>query len=344
VLERVCTNTMWARHQTTIDDEELGSSTGKRSQVFRAAHAPVLEGQVLEVREQDAGPWLRWEAVIDFHDSGPEARHYVLDRASGAITFGDGLRGRIPPRGRENIRWATYRTGGGAAGNRAAGTISRLLSTLPYIDGVTNLAPSSGGVAAEAPGAFIERGPRTLRHRDRAVVGSDFEDLAREASLSIARASVVSEPGRVGVVVVPSGDEEQPLPTAEQIERVEQYVRDRAPATYDLWVAGPGWVRVDVVAEIVPVALELASDVDSAVRARLRAFLHPLTGKSGAGWGLGQRVYRSDVRAVIEGVAGVDHTGTLTLRETITAPSPAEGSFLVYSGEHDIRVVGSDRR
>jgi len=74
---------------------------------------------------------VRWHPVPDFYRSGPADRHYTLDPVSGAVGFGDGQAGRIPPRGQNNLR-ITYRTGGGEAGNRATGTIVALKSSIPY--------------------------------------------------------------------------------------------------------------------------------------------------------------------------------------------------------------------
>lgn len=346
VLERVATSTTWARHQTTIADEVLGSATGEPGLELRAARAPVLDGQRLEVRED--ADWIEWEEVRDFHVSGRDDRHYVLDHLTGAVRFGDGTNGRIPPRGRENVRLALYRTGGGEKGNRPPGSLVRMLSTVPYVDAVTNAEPAAGGIEAEDAGALVERGPRTLRHGDRAVVAADFEDLAREASVEVARATAVPTArddgsGSVGVVIVPRGDEAQPMPSAELVERVERHLRSRSAATFDLWVAGPGWLRIDVEAELVPVALERATDVDNEVRARLRAYLHPLTGgPDGTGWPLRRRVFRSDLVAVVEATPGVAYARRLALTEHPLPSTPVPGAWLVYSGEHRISMVGGD--
>ena len=61
----------------------------------------------------------RWICVSDFADSGPDDRHYTIDRATGEIRFGDGIRGKIPPDGSEIE--ATYRCGSGASGNLGSG-------------------------------------------------------------------------------------------------------------------------------------------------------------------------------------------------------------------------------
>ncbi|MGH3913917.1 MAG: hypothetical protein ACRDTC_11000, partial [Pseudonocardiaceae bacterium] len=165
-LRRVLLNTTWATQAVTVPDEILGSGNGEAGQRFATAQTPVLVDQRLVVREpqppspEDAAAlkavegsdaitvtvdegglpdevWVRWHPVADFYRSGPHDRHYTLDPLSGQIRFGDGRAGRVAPRGQNNIR-ITYRTGGGAAGNRAEAAIAALKSAVPYLDAVTN--------------------------------------------------------------------------------------------------------------------------------------------------------------------------------------------------------------
>jgi len=86
----------------------LGSSDGKANQSL--SYSLILEGiWVLEPMRGKA--WVRWNQVSNFSESNEKSRHYVLDRGSGLIRFGDGIHGRIPPKGAA-IK-ATYRTNGG---------------------------------------------------------------------------------------------------------------------------------------------------------------------------------------------------------------------------------------
>jgi hypothetical protein len=222
-LRRALLNTTLASQTVTVRNEILGSSDGSASQKFRAARAPVLAGQRLEVREvetpsaseldkiageegiaveqavsisRDAASrprdiWVRWHEVSDFYASGPRDRHYVMDHLTGEIRFGDGLRGLIPPSGAGNLRLARYRTGGGSAGNRAANTIVQLKTTIPYIDKVTNTEAAEGGADAESLDSLLTRMPREIRHRRRAVTVEDYEDLALIASPAVARSRAV---------------------------------------------------------------------------------------------------------------------------------------------------------
>ncbi|HEX2095366.1 MAG TPA: putative baseplate assembly protein, partial [Longimicrobiaceae bacterium] len=297
-LERVLLNTVWAEHASRVQGEVLGSGTGKPGQVVRTVRAPVLPGERIEVREvglpspaereeleREAGPgavaasgdaagalevWVRWTPVPDFHGSGPASRHYVVDRLTGEVRFGDGTRGRTPPPGRANLRAASYRTGGGPAGNRPAGNLTQLRTTVPYVDRVTNHEPAVGGAAAESLDSLRLRGPRTLRHRGRAVTASDLEDLALEASPEVAIALAIPprearETGRVRVVVVPRGAEARPVPSLGLLERVEAYLAERLPAAVELEVLGPEWMEVAVTAEVVPATLESAAGVQASL-------------------------------------------------------------------------------
>jgi Baseplate J-like protein len=381
-LSRLMLNTTTATQHTSINNEVLGSSNGGNDQRFRTTRVPVLSGQHLEVREQElptaeerkvlraqegddairviddaAGRpreiWVRWHEVPDFYASASRDRHYVLDHLTGEIRFGNGINGRIPPVGPSNLRLSVYRTGGGLAGNRPAGTITQLKTTVPYLDKVTNPEAASGGAEAEPIPALLDRVPRTLRHRDRSVTPEDYEDLTM-ATPGVARALCVplrdlaadalgadATPGVVSVVVVPRTADAKPLPTLDLLGRVERTLAARTPVTSSLAVVGPLYLKVDVQAEVAVTSLDQVGNVESAVQERLAAFLHPLTGGlDGAGWGFGRAPHRSDLMALIEAVAGVDHIRFLGIVETEDRPGVREtGRYLVHSGQHQIDLV-----
>ncbi|MBD2341677.1 baseplate J/gp47 family protein [Calothrix sp. FACHB-156] len=219
-LQGVLTNTVWATQAVTLVNENLGSSDGSPNQSFYSVQAPILLGQQLEVSEptlpsadeqvaialqsgQDAltivrdetgqieSIWVCWQEVPDFYGSTSGDRHYILNRLTGEIRFGDGRNGMVPPQGLNNIRLAHYRSGGGVQGNQAAATITQLKTTVPYINSVTNFEPATGGSDQESLAHLQERGPKSLRHRGRAVTAQDFEDLACEASPDVARVQAI---------------------------------------------------------------------------------------------------------------------------------------------------------
>ncbi|HEY9605875.1 MAG TPA: putative baseplate assembly protein [Allocoleopsis sp.] len=392
-LERILLNTTIASQTITIANEILGSSNATENQIVRTTRSPVLEGQHLQVREPELPPaqeqdviqrqegdnaissildaagrpleiWVRWHEVPDFYGSGARDRHYVLNRLTGEIQFGNGLNGLIPPAGVGNLRMDRYRTGGGTVGNRPVGTIVQLKTTVPYVEKVTNPEAATGGTDAESLDSLIERMPRTIRHRGRAVTLEDYEDLAKLATPAVARAKGVSlrnlklsndssdaqkiVPGAISVIVVPHSTATKPLPSLEVLNRIQDYLETNATLTAKVSVVPPQYLSVSITTEIALTALEGASEVERAVDRKLASFLHPLTGGlDGNGWDFGREPYKSDFYRQIESVPGVDHIRSLTVKLTVDGQEDLQavqaiqqtGLYLVHSGKHTINLV-----
>ncbi|NEP73691.1 MAG: putative baseplate assembly protein [Okeania sp. SIO2G4] len=383
-LEQVLLNTTMAVQTLTIQQENLGSSDGSENQKFQTTRQPILAGQQLEVREPEVPSalekqkivleegedaittiadatgrpqaiWVRWHQVKDFYQSEPRDRHYVLDNLTGKITFGDGRNGLIPPPGKGNLRMSRYQTGGGTAGNKPAGAIVQLKTTIPYVDKVINHQAAAGGAAAESLESLIERVPKEVRHRQRAVTKEDYEDLAKLASPQVSRARCIplanlktnpldTKPnlrGAVSVIIVPHSQEAKPLPSLELTNRVQSYLQTYTEPTVTISVVGTPYVRVDITTEIAVTSLEGAGEVAQTVEQTLASFLHPLTGGfEGRGWNFGRQPYKSDFYRLLERVPGVDHVSSLEVAEIeeLAGASQTE-RFLVYSGKHSISLT-----
>jgi predicted phage baseplate assembly protein len=316
------------------------------------------------------GVWVEWIEVSDFHTSGPRDRHYLLNRMTGAVTFGDGVQGMVPPAGTANIRARSYRAGGGSRGNKPAGTITELKTTVANVQGVTNTVPSVGGTDLGSEAALEDLGPRVLRHGHVAMTAEDYEDLARAASPDVARARTVTphfDPiaqeaptpslpaGSVLVIIVPSGSEPRPAPSLSLIEDVRSHLLARCPPAVALKVTGPDWVRVTAQVTIAPVSIEASDELVAEARAALDRYLHPLTGGAdGEGWEFGKLPWASDLYPILTAVRGAHHIRRLELvyeREQESGvwtvfpedtPPDAMLRILVFSGPHTIDVYSGD--
>ncbi|MCB9761852.1 MAG: putative baseplate assembly protein [Alphaproteobacteria bacterium] len=355
---RIALNTVWARDATPVDREIVGSGTGQPDQTLALARPPALDGEVLEVYDSAEG-WLRWTRVADFGASGPTDPHYQLDHSTGAIAFGDGQRGHPPPEGVDNVR-VTYVSGGGADGNRAAGTVTVLKRALAYVGGVTNIDPAFGGRDAIPTEALLIRDNAPFRHRGRAVAPQDFEDIAALVSDTIARvaaipphfysdnavdfdpatadrgrggwirgvsgrseASSLSGGGELEVVVVPWDTSAQPTPTQGLLAEVRTALQGRCDASFALLVRGPLWVEVQVTAELGAQDTATASDLLERAQAALAAFLHPLTGGlDGRGWPFGRRPRDSDIQGLLAALDGLSFVRHLAVSCDPPLPMP----------------------
>lgn len=355
-LAAVYSNAVWARNRVTVSDELLGSGNGKPAQGLQFANTPVLPGQELLVREaeltdeerqaieQEEGgdalrdvdgqgsrseKWVRWHEVGHFWFSGPHSRHYCLDRKTGTVTFGDGKKGMIPQAGRNNIQASPYQYGGGSRGNVAKGVLTKLRKAIPYVGTVTNPVAAEGGADVENLNQVRVRGPRSIRHRNKAVTLTDYEWLVSEASPKIARVKGLSvtnpqqqfKPGWVTMMVVPHSTDVKPLPSAELISEVTGYLAGKAPSCLtelvelqQINLIPPNYLRVDVTASVAVRSIGDAKEVENLVLAVLRNFLHPLTGgPEGRGWEFGRHVYKTEIHEALEKIDKVDHVSEVSI-------------------------------
>ena len=386
-LRGLLLNTTTAAQAVTIKDEILGSSDGSTGQAFSTTRAPVLEGPRLYVREPETPPagelekikkelkkiredvndalqvvtyntgrpkeiWVRWSQMPDFYGSEARDRHYVLDNLTGEVRFGDGQNGLIPPIGMGNIRMSLYRNGGGSSGNKPAGVITQLKTTVPYVEKVVNHLPATDGTDAETKDSLLARAPRLLRHGQRAVTVEDYEDMARLASPEVARAKCIPlvnvieggdkiRNGTVSLIIVPRSADAKPSPGFELIQRVQDFIGRRQSPVVELVIAGAKFVRINVTADVALVSLDGASEIKLAIVQALASYLHPLTGGSyGNGWDFGRYPHVSNVYALVETLPGVDHVRNLQLvpPEESDEVKKAGKYFLVYSGTHTINL------
>jgi len=371
-------NTTWTKNCVTITDEIVGSSPEKPDATFTLSHAPVLEGQRIEVREPERpgkeeldtlikeegvdaiSPvtdgenesreyWVRWHEVDHFRLSDTKSRHYTIDRSTGRITFGDGVHGMIPLAGRNDIRAVYYQTGGGEDGNTVPrNAVTALKRSIPFIDSAYNVEAAGGGSDAEKPEHITERGPQAIKHRDRAVTWEDYEWLAKDASLQVARAKCLpatnaDNAGRSTLILVPHSADPEPFPSQGLIREVRGFLKTRRIATANLDIVRPTYTNVSVQATIYPQHIEEADHVRNLVKTNLEAFFHPLMGgPDEEGWEFGRDVYVSEVCKVIEDTAGVNHAEDVKVSDGTQYGEYVEvgEDSLVASGEHQVAIAG----
>jgi predicted phage baseplate assembly protein len=322
------TNTVPVLQAQTVQFEVLGGSNGRRDQVFRLANAPVLKGSLQLEIDQGNGPEI-WTEVTDFFGSSPSDLHYVLDRTSGEIRFGDGLNGAIPvanaanPDG--NIVAREYRFGGGKKGNVPARAIKTLSTTIDGVDDnrIGNLFPAINGRDEETLDEAKKRAPRTIKSRCRAVSVEDFEYLAMQAS-TIKRAKAlplfhpdfpgIKVPGVITVIVVPDSDDPAPTPSEGTLRTVCAYLDQRRLLTTELYVIKPSYQEVEIQTEVVADDNADLASVKKGVEQTIKDYFHPLKGgEDGQGWPFGGTIFYSRVSQRIFTVPGVQSIKRLVI-------------------------------
>lgn len=342
-------NVVQSRRQ---DREALGTGSGQAGQQFSLHQRPVIAGTMkLTMLENNVA--VDWREVQSFDGLTERDSVYVLDRALGTITVGDGLQGRVIPVGAPV--YAAYEYGGGLAGNLPAGVLTTLEDQQTQLDSqVSNPVPTSGGSETETVEQARRRIPVRLRHQDRAVTAEDFRELTLlTPGASVGRAEVLPRydprdgkeaAGVVTVLVIPAEDPAHPrapMPDRNMRELVCAHLDQHRLITTELYVIGPTYRRISV---YVGVAIKNGygiEDVRKWVRLALFQFLSPLPpfGPDGAGWPLGGRINRGAIEAAVLQVEGVswvqelkfysiDDKGIYTVVEKPcpAPPAPTDGS------------------
>jgi hypothetical protein len=382
LFKGVFLNTVDTLQARTVRNEILGSSTAIKNQKFRFQLVPVLEGEEVRVLEfltdtereellKRAGKdavltitdqrgevlqtWIRWTEVVEFFDARPDSRNYRLDRHTGEIEFGDGLHGRIPPAGGDNIQVFSYQTGGTAAGNVGAGEIKGIVTAIAGVDSVRNPVPAGGGSEAATNEEILEIGPAQISHRDRAVTPQDFERLAREASREVRKVLCLpnrnargrNESGWTSVHIVPASKDATPLPSLELRRSVQRFLSERADLTLvdqdHIFVGPPTYLPVNVEVKVAAKSFDTVATAERSVRQKLEEFLHPLTGgPDKEGWDFGRDLAASDLYALLEDIDEVDHIETLRLvfgDSSSEERAEVDADALIASGTHEIEMT-----
>lgn len=327
-LSWVGINAVMIEGQETRRQIQVGVSNGRPAQVFTLP-AKDVEAETFALSVQEGGKgFVRWYSSGDLGAAGRDDRLFTLDPAAGTVAFGDGLTGMLPERG-ARIRVDFMRSGGGVAGNVAAGTLSAVEKP-----GLVAGQPAAltGGRGGETLEQAEKRVTAWLQHNDRCVTEADYRAIA--ADLDLARIEVLprlrpyqlgaESPGVVSVLPLPHKavvEAPNPRPDRRLIDRLRAHLEPRRPLGTELFVIAPDYVKIGVAVAADIRAGFAQEQVVKNIRAALYQFLWPLAGggRTGEGWPLGQSVVNLEVELIAARVPGVLTTAgsaIFTLEET----------------------------
>lgn len=284
------------REGKTILSEVVGVSDGSPNQTFALARPRVLKDSIELTVETDppSSPWRLRKALVlgtralnseqlaalEYQDriastlgfSRAPDRDFSTETDENDVTrirFGDGQYGMIPPVGGRIL--ATYRVGGGSAGNVGAGQIT-VIAQAPQLQllgiRVTNRRPASGGAERESVEQALRYAPIVFSSMSRAVTADDFVAQARLfPGVSKARA-VASNWNTVILYIAPTGSGEEP---SDILARdLLAYFEDKRMLTVQLSIAGPDYREIEIDVEVGALPYFRIADVEAQAIATIR--------------------------------------------------------------------------
>ena len=357
-------NATWAHDYRTRRNEIVGFSDGSPNQSFRLAHSPVLnetlelfineplgederaelQSRGIEVKAEIGGAqgaWVRWTEG-DLVAAKADGRVFDFDPTAPMVTFGDSVRGMIPPIGVDNIVAAAYRSGGGAAANKIASWSQlNLVTPLRAVEAAITPEPAAGGSDEQDMVTTLLFASANIALRGRAVTLEDFAMHARQFSADIAQARAnQSRRGVIQVALVMRGLD--PLPSnavRRELERRLREVSSPAVLSCGLSILKPCLVDIEVDVDVAIDDLADTSAVVQDVETRIRALLDPATGDmSGGGWQLGLMPGATDIAAAIARIEKILEIERISVRRHDRSDAALTWRQLVIVPAHAVSV------
>jgi predicted phage baseplate assembly protein len=224
------------------------------------------------------------------------------------LTFGDGKFGAIPPD--DATITATYRVGGGRAGNVGANSIVSIVDS-PRLAAlgatVTNPAPATGGDERETIERAVAYAPAVYRSRHRAVTTDDYEVLARSYDGVAKVRATAAGWNRVTLNVAPAGGG---IVTDTLELGLKRYLEDKRMLTQIVEVEKVDYVEIFVTAEIGIESYYVREDVIAAAKSAADALL------AFDEVDFGETLYLSRFYDAIQSTAGVRFANIIEFKQT----------------------------
>jgi hypothetical protein len=269
---------------------------------------------------------------IQQNSDGTTSYDYDGDGGS-TIRFGDDVFGEIPESG--STFTATYRVGGGSAGNVAADAITnvgdpQLVSNVPnpfagLIRKVTNPFAATGGADEQTNQQVARLAPQAFRAvQYRAVLPIDYENAA-ETLPWVLRAGTVFRWTGSWLTVFTTADPEgtQQISVDEYIELINLLNRYRL-AGYESYVPTPDYVSIDLIVTVCAVPTAFQGDVQAAVVSALSTAQFP-NGTNGFfyydNFTFGDPLELSSLEAAIQSASGVAGVVSIQYRQRGATPT-----------------------
>ena len=229
--------TVTVQNGESIYQDVIGTSTGAPVQSFKLNYTMALI-DTLELYVNEGQGQQLWTRVDSFLDYDENSRVYMVsvdDFDVCTVTFGNGLKGKVPVAYPNGIV-ANYRIGGGEASNVSANVITELDSSVAYVDSTFNLEATVLGHEKESLESIKENAPASYRTRNRLVTLEDYEDLLRINFYAFLRLKALRDEADKKLVHVNYMLRPDYKMDAKLVEEIAEFVSPRSMigTTYDL--------------------------------------------------------------------------------------------------------------
>ena len=242
--------------------------------------------------------FVLWDEVENFDNSTSSDRHYVIDRMSNTISFGDGVHVMIPP-AQSGVAFTVQAVCcNGQQGNLPAGAVNTMFDSTMYIGSVYNPIATYGGSDLETVMSAQTRGASIVCGRNRLVSEQDYIREIFAFSDAVEKIKCVSgcdiwgkdAPGMITIAVMSRDYNDGAYSFTGLHDSLKARLLSRCEATVtedSLCLCEPSYVRVSVDVWISVENSALSFDAQNLILERITEFLDPIGSGGRGGWELG---------------------------------------------------------
>lgn len=283
-------------------NETAGLSHGEMSRLLKEHPDAVraeydAQGTICEF-------YVKWQEVDHFDRSGPDDRHFVVDRINRRLCFGDGVNVRIP----KNTAGPAFKTVvkccDGRKANVPVGRVNDTVGNVMFVENIHNPVSACGGMDRETVEDALRRGTAMLGSRSRLVSAADYERETLCFFHGISQARVVTgirrdgkaREGSVSVAVLMEDYLDGPASFLNLRKRLKEHLLSRCELTIDpnlLEVVEPLYVEVSVEAWVRTVDEDDDFEVQQSLVKMLADYLDPVKNSS---WEIGGEVTENQIK------------------------------------------------
>ncbi len=343
----------------------LNRSNGLPDQVFDLPLEGLTKTAQVRIEVAEEGELRKWEVTEDLSQAGPHDEVFELRLADDEIIFGNGVNGRIPPKGAQ-IRHLDYKLTQGDAGNLAAG-LNWTVQGAPMRGGQStygsNRASLKGGADADDINRLRAAARKRAIERTVLLTNADLENAACQLQgMAVERANVLvgfhpalprrKVPAARAVIIIPArAANTDPLKSISQqyIATIERTLNIHRVLGERLSVLAAKRVPVSVKAHLLIEDGFDEADVIEKAKARLNARLSDVKVQMDVEpWPVGRSVTHKEMKALLAGVTGIIAVPLCQLahvsaehsdRDLLLAPDE-----IAIGREHDISVQAMRER
>lgn len=250
--------------------------------------------------------FVKWEETKQFYCSGPEDRHYILDRMNRRLLFGNGENVRVPQNTDGVAFTVSLRCCNGKKGNVEAGTITESSSNWLFVQNIQNPQAAFGGSDMETMEGALQRGAALFSSRGRLVTEQDYEREILHFSDNIDKVSIINgicqdgsyQEGRLNIVLLMKDCRNGQASFCQIQEELRQHLLKHCELSIhpkELRIEEPVFVELNVDVWASVMKMEDSFEVQNRLTETLKEYLHPVAGVGGRGWNIGELPRKSQI-------------------------------------------------